>query len=263
MDRDAAVSSDFAEPDNSSKDVLDPTGTLAELAAILTSAQTLEMVLEDIAALAKDRISGADEVSVTLINDSRPSTVASTGSLATDLDERQYQANWGPCLDSAGTGQMLIVDDMATGTRWPDFRKRALEVGVHSSMSAPLPTQQDLGGALNIYARAPRAFGDPSRSMAQSFADHAALALAHAYRYSHVANQAKTLREAMQSRAVIEQAKGILMGARQIDADEAFNTLVRLSQAQHIKLRELAARIVTQASGHPVNLDERGPSGNG
>ncbi|MFL6115671.1 MAG: hypothetical protein ACJ786_30635, partial [Catenulispora sp.] len=65
-------------------DALDPTGTLAELAAIVASAQTLEMVLEDLVGLVRDRISGADEVSMTLIDGGRPRTVASTGSLATE-----------------------------------------------------------------------------------------------------------------------------------------------------------------------------------
>src|SRR4051812_34415703 len=236
-------------------DALDPTGTLAELSAIVASAQTLEMVLEDLVGLARDRISGADEVSMTLIDGGRPSTVASTGRLALEMDERQYAAGWGPCLDCISAGRLLAVDDAATETRWPQFIEKAREIGMGSSISAPLPTQQHLGAALNVYATAPHAFGGPSRELAQSLAAHAALALAHAYRYTSAARQAETLREAMRSRAVIEQAKGILMAARQCGDEDAFDMLVRLSQARHVKLRELAARIVTEASGHPVELD--------
>jgi GAF domain-containing protein len=243
------------ERDSRPADVLDPTGILAELSAIVGSAQTLEMVLEDIVGLARDRISGADEVSMTLIDGGRPSTVASTGSLAREMDERQYDAGWGPCLDCAAAGQLLAVDDVAGETRWPQFLEKARELGVGSSISAPLPAQQQLSGALNVYATAPHAFGDPSRGLAQSLAEHTALALAHAYRYTSAARQAATLREALRSRAVIEQAKGILMAARQCTADDAFDALVRLSQTRHVKLRKLAAQIVTEASGHPVEPD--------
>jgi len=212
-------------------------------------------VLEDLVGLARDRISGADEVSMTLIDGGRPSTVASTGRLALEMDERQYDAGWGPCLDCIPAGRLLAVDDAASETRWPQFIEKAREIGMGSSISAPMPTQQHLRGALNIYARTAHAFGDSSRELAQSLAVHAALALAHAYRYTSAARQAETLREAMRSRAVIEQAKGILMVARQCSDEDAFDTLVRLSQSRHVKLRDLAAQIVTEASGHPVELD--------
>jgi GAF domain-containing protein len=172
------------------------------------------------------------------------------------MDERQYAAGWGPCLDAATSGGLLAVDDAATETRWPQFTEKARELGVGSSVSAPLPTQQHAGGSLNIYSTAPHSFDDPGRVLARSFADHAALAMAHAYRYTHAAHQAESLREAMRSRAVIEQAKGILMAARGLHSDDAFDVLVQLSQTRHIKVRKLAAQIVSQASGHPVSIDE-------
>ncbi|HSP37291.1 MAG TPA: GAF and ANTAR domain-containing protein [Frankiaceae bacterium] len=235
---------------------LDPTGTLAQLSTILTSAQTLDAVLDDIVVLAKSRIPGADEVSMTMIDKGRPSTVASTGNLAVDMDQRQYDSGWGPCLDAADTGQMLVVEDMSTETRWPEFRDRGREIGIASSMSTPMPLQQHVGAALNAYARTPHSFDESSREWARAFAEHAALALAHAYRYTQIAHQAESLREAMRSRAVIEQAKGILMAARRMTADDAFNVLVQISQTRHIKLRQLAAQVVSQASGHAVSLDE-------
>lgn len=187
--------------------------------------------------------------------DSAVSPIASTGPLASEMDERQYAAGWGPCLDAAEAGELLGVDDTAAEERWPQFTEKAREIGVGSSLSAPLATQQHLGGALNMYAATPHAFGAPSQELAQSFAAHASLALAQAYRYTSVANQAKTLREAMRSRAVIEQAKGIVMAARRVDATTAFDMLVKLSQNRHIKLRELAAQIVTQASGRLVEVE--------
>jgi transcriptional regulator with GAF, ATPase, and Fis domain len=247
-------SSDTA-PASETGDVLDPTGVLGELSRILGSTESLETVLEGIVALAKDRIPGADEVSITLVHGDRASTVASTGTLATEMDERQYASGWGPCLDSAEAGELLAVDDTATETRWPEFVAKGQELGVGSSISAPMPTQQHVGGALNTYARTPHAFGEPSRNLARSIAAHAALALAHAYRYASVAREAASLQEAMRSRAVIEQAKGMIMAVRNCSADDAFAILVRLSQTSNQKLRDVAAQTVDQVSGQTVNSD--------
>jgi GAF domain-containing protein len=237
-------------------DALDPTGTLAELSRIISSGQQLGDVVGDIVQLARSRIPGTDEASLTLIESGVPGTAASTASLAVELDERQYETGWGPCLDSAAAGELLVLDDIENETRWPQYVQKATELGVHSSVSAPLPTQDIFGGGLNLYARRAHAFTGEGRELAMSFAAHIALAVAQAYRYDRAAHEAETLRAAMASRAVIEQAKGILMAARQCDAEEAFNALVKLSQRRHVKLRALAADIVTEASGHPIVLDD-------
>jgi GAF domain-containing protein len=172
------------------------------------------------------------------------------------MDERQYDAGWGPCLDAAASGELLYVDDVNGETRWSDYIAKAKEEGVGSSMSAALPAQQDITGALNVYAVEPHAMTEQSRDLARSFADHAALAIAHAHAYTDVAHQAEMLREAMRSRAVIEQAKGIFMAARQCGPDEAFDVLVHLSQARHVKLREVAAQVVSHASGQNIPVEQ-------
>jgi GAF domain-containing protein len=247
---------DSTGTESTGTDVLDPTGVLRQLSGILQSSEDLTTVFEDIAALAKDTLPGAHEVSVTLVQGGRAETVASTGELAVVLDERQYDAGWGPCLDAADSGDLLYVEDTATETRWPVYCSKATELGVRSSLSAAMPTQQEIAGALNVYATAPSAMSSDDRELARSFADHAALAITHAHQYSDIARQAQTLREAMRSRAVIEQAKGIFMAARQCGPDEAFDVLVRLSQTRHIKLRDVAAQVVSQASGQEIAVEQ-------
>jgi GAF domain-containing protein len=214
------------------------------------------MVLTDVVTIARDNLPGADEVSITLLEDDHPITIASTGELATEMDERQYEVGWGPCLDAASNSSVLLVDDVRTDTRWPDYAEKAQEVGVGASLSAPLPTHQRFGGALNIYSRSPNAFDDQSCRTASSFAAHVALALDQVRSHLRVARQAETLQDAMRSRAVIEQAKGILMALHKTSADEAFELLVRMSQHSHVKLRDVAARLVGQVSEHPVSFDD-------
>jgi GAF domain-containing protein len=233
---------------------LDPTGILTELTLALQSPASFEAAMNEVVTLAERRIPGVGAASITLIDDGA-GTVASTETLATELDERQYSAGWGPCLYAGEFGQLARMDDSANETRWPDFAEAAVAAGVGSSLSAPLPSQQHISGALNLYAYEPHAFDEPSSRLAESFAAHVALMLAQAFNYTDASRQAATLQEAMHSRAVIEQAKGILMAARECGADEAFDILVRQSQTRHVKLRDVAAQLVAQASGHPTTFD--------
>jgi GAF domain-containing protein len=107
---------------------------------------------------------------------------------------------------------------------------------------------------MNLYARSPKAFGRADREDGEAFAAQAAIVLANAQAYWDAHTLSLRLGDAMQSRAVIEQAKGILMAAEGLAEDEAFDMLVRASQRENTKLREIARRIVEGAV-------ERGRSG--
>lgn len=217
------------------------------LASVTLAELSLEEVLERAAQVAKDAVAGADEVSVTVEN-GRPVTVAYTGRLALDVDESQYTAGYGPCLDAIRLNQTVIVKDQPTDPRWPQYRPRAVEAGIGSSMSVPLVVGDRPIGAFNIYATRSQAFADEAVSLAEELAGYAAVMLSNAGLYFAASAQAGQMREAMQSRAVIEQAKGILMGGRRCDSDEAFAILVRLSQQSGRKLHVVAQTLVDQAA---------------
>jgi GAF domain-containing protein len=156
--------------------------------------------------------------------------MASSGQLATDVDERQYAAGYGPCLDAVRLGEIVSVPDLAHETRWPDYVPRALEAGVAASVSVPLPIEDRHIGAMNIYTRQTEIFDDAAIETARTIAGFAAVALVNADRYQKSTTLANQLEEALQSRAVIDQAKGILIAQHHCTADEAFDMLVRLSQ---------------------------------
>ncbi|MFG1928907.1 GAF and ANTAR domain-containing protein [Cryptosporangium sp. NPDC048952] len=219
---------------------------LAEVGRIVLADRTLDEVLEQVALLARKAIAGASEVSVTLVVRDRPTTAAFTGPLALELDERQYAAGFGPCLDAARGGEMMVIADMATEARWPRYCPAALERGARSSLSVPLPVQEHVVGALNIYGGVPDAFPAESVRAGVLFASYAAVAVANAHLYATTAELAEGMRQAMTSRAVIEQAKGILMAQRGCSAEEAFGQLTRVSQHANRKLREVAADLVAR-----------------
>jgi len=218
----------------------------AELGKIVLGDEPLAQILERVVHVASRVLPTTAEASITLISADNPFTVAFAGERAIALDERQYQADRGPCLDAASSAQLIQIPDMKQETRWPAFAQAATELGVQSSLSVPLPIQRDLTGALNFYSSDPHGFDEQSIELAQTFAGHAGVAVANAHLYETTAALAEQMQDAMRTRAVIEQAKGIIMREQRCDADEAFDTLVRMSQQSHVKLRELAQRIVDE-----------------
>ena len=219
----------------------------AELARIALADHSMESVMTKIAEISKRVVPGADEVSVTLVDQRSARTVASTGPLAVDLDEVQYAHDRGPCLASIAEGTMVEIAVMSDEQRWPEFTAAAADRGAGSSLSIPIPLQRGVAAALNIYSLRARAFDEGGRSLADTFAGYAAVAIANMHVYEAQGRVAEQLQTAMQSRAVIEQAKGIIMGRQRCTADEAFAELVALSQHSNRKLRDVAQGLVEDA----------------
>lgn len=228
--------------------LLEPHTAFAELSKIMLGSQPLTAVLERVAELAKQTLPGADEVSVTLVDGDNVGTVVFTGNLAAGLDERQYESGFGPCLDAAASGATVRIDDTAHEEKYTDFAAMALRFGVRSTLSVGLPVPQRTIGALNIYVGADEPMDAEAQELAQTFAGYAAVALANATLYTSTADLAEQMQHAMQSRAVIEQAKGIIMAERRCSADDAFTLLVRWSQDRNRKLRDLADEIVARVT---------------
>jgi GAF domain-containing protein len=222
---------------------------LAELDALAIGIEPFESVLGDLVTVAARVLAPGGEASVTLLRADVATTAASTSEVARGLDERQYAQGAGPCFDSASGGASVVIADMSDEKRWPAFAELARDAGMASSMAVPLPIQREVTGALNIYSPDRGAFDDGSVELAQTFASYAAVALANAQRFSSAVALAAQMREAMATRAVIEQAKGIVMRDRGCSPDEAFEALVKLSQDMHIKLRTIAQRLVDHTSG--------------
>jgi GAF domain-containing protein len=224
----------------------DPAEALERLGRLSLRELSMDGLLQTVADLTKTVMPGNPEASVLLLVKDRPTTVVSTGELATDLDETQYERGHGPCLHAARTGEVTEIPDTRAEDRWPDYTPRAVEHGNLSSLSIPLAIDQDeqVTGALNIYARRPNAFDEASRSVATRFAPYAAVAAGNLHAYQSARDMADHLQTALESRAVIDQAKGILMERYKLTADQAFQLLVRASMMTNRKLRDVADHLV-------------------
>ncbi|MFI1988473.1 GAF and ANTAR domain-containing protein [Actinoplanes sp. NPDC020271] len=225
-------------------DPADSAAAFAELGRIKLGETDLNGVLDRVADLAQRTLPGAAQVSITLIRDGAAHTPAHTGEMALRLDAWQYEQDHGPSLEAAAQKTTVYVADAAGDDRWGDWPTRAAMCGAGSMLSVGLPIVENVSGALNIYSKSARAFDEEAIAMAQTFVRYAAVALANAHLYDTTAALAGHMQAAMESRAVIEQAKGIIMGERRCTADEAFAILTKVSQDTNRKLRDVAATLV-------------------
>ena len=224
------------------------TARRAELVGLLQAEESYEQTLQRLADLACAAIPGCTAGSVTLWREGHPYTVVSTDCLAQEVDNAQYETLEGPCLDASRYGEKYVVRDMAADARWPVFAGVAATKGIRSSLSLPLVVRGTPIGALNLYSSDRDGF-QGATEMGRLFAGQAGVAIANAELYRASRTLADQLQDAMTSRAVIEQAKGVLMAGQRCGPEEAFELLKQASQRENVKLREIAQRIVAQQRG--------------
>jgi GAF domain-containing protein len=218
----------------------------AETTRLLYVSEDLDETLLRVTTLATQTIEGCEVASLTMKEGGRLVTRAPTGDLALRCDEIQYEEGEGPCLDAALHEGLVHTRDSANDDRWPRFSRRVSEEeGVGGMLSCQLAVGDPRGsralGGLNLYATRPDAYGEADRMLATLYAAHAAVII-------DAARREVQLREAMASRDVIGQAKGILMAQGGVTADDAFSQLRLASQRLNVKLRDLASDVVARRS---------------
>lgn len=225
----------------------DTLGSLSR--ALLTEDANLQAGLRRIAQAGCSLLANCVGASVTLIERGRPATVAATNDMTLALDESQYRVDDGPCLTAARQNHTIRIDDLPNNPRWPQFTAAATAAGVSSSLSMPLSiADQSYCGGLNIYGHKQASFSEEDELLARAFADQASVIVANTRAYWTAFEMTKNLATAMQSREIIDQAKGILMVTHQLNSDAAFDLLRQRSQSENRKLRDIAAEIVDTAT---------------
>ena len=214
-------------------------GQVEQLHGVTVDDDAIETMLTTITRGAVAAIPGAARAVITLVDDGEVASVAATDSIAARMDELQAKHDAGPCLESAWRLRHIRISDYATHTRWPQYTANVLTLTpVRSTISVQLYRTGTSMAALNIHADQPHAFDTSAIATASMFATHAALAL-------HADVRDSQFKEALASRDVIGQAKGILMKDFAVNADGAFDLLRRASQDTNIRIVDLARRLVT------------------
>jgi GAF domain-containing protein len=241
---------------NASPSVSDPsrvpdlTVAFRELQRLLITTSELDAFLAALASLAVELISPVSSCGITLRRNGEPMTVSSSDPLARRIDELQYGRGVGPCLQALHTGDIVSVTDLAEEQRWGDYPRDALSWGVAASLSLPLTAGAPTVGAMNLYSVHPHEFTAAEIAQGVSFAAQASGALLLVARHESLLKVNAQLRDALASRAVIDQAMGVLMGTRHISATEAFDALRSQSQHRNVKLRTVAADVVATITNH-------------
>jgi transcriptional regulator with GAF, ATPase, and Fis domain len=222
----------------------DVTAALDGLTEVMRQEEDLGVILHRACLQAIHAIPEADAASVVLLRDNEPHTAAATDDVAAGADLAQYRAGEGPCLEAAKSSEVIRVSVTEAEDHWPGFADAARTLGVTSYLSAPLFVDQEYHGSLNLYAEQEHGFCRLDAALLELYTTAAEGALANARRYLRSREHIAQLRRALTSRAVIDQAKGIIMAANRVDADEAFELLVQRSQQENLKLKDLASRFI-------------------
>jgi GAF domain-containing protein len=222
--------------------------SLLELSSLLLGEETVHSVLERIVELACAAIPGCTHCGVSLLSDERVTTAAASDGTTLQLDGAQYTTGEGPCLHAARTGTIVRVDDMANDGRFPLFALEAVRLGINSTLSLPLTVKGVSIGALNIYGESLKAFDDVSERLGLRFARQASATLANVEIHDRTVLLVTQLNEALGSRSVIDQARGILIARTGCSADAAIETLKKRSQRENRKLRDIAIELVADAT---------------
>jgi GAF domain-containing protein len=221
---------------------------LEALTSVLVSTTHKETILQAVAEQVVGVVPGADMASITILGEDGPYTSASTDPRAWQIDDAQYAEDDGPCLRAARTGQLVRIEVAHAAELWPTFARVSKELGVGSFLAAPLAVDRHAAGAVNLFSYGTHGFQEIDAQFLLLYTLVAQSAMQSVGRVRVAEEQVEQLRAAMESRAVIEQAKGILMAVRGLTDDQAFQALVAQSQRDNVKLRTVARRFVAMAT---------------
>lgn len=243
--------------------VVDPRAkALSALTRFQVASTTVGDALHRIAEITLEAVPSADVAGMTMLGeDGRPTTAIYTDARSPAIDEAQYRDGVGPCLSAWRDKAIVRVDDIKEVLSvYPAFAEACQEHGVRSTLSVPLVNGDASIGALNLYAHVRAGFDDDDERLVEDLAAAAGVMLGNVSAYWAAFELSQHLDEAMRSRAVIEQAKGMLMARDPaVTADEAFDLLRRASQRENVKLRLIAQRIVDRRN--PAAAEEPGAPG--
>lgn len=226
-------------------------GQFVSLAERLLEATTVHEVLQRVIDAGKAVVAGADLVSVTMRSpEGGFHTPVETDMLATRLDELQYSLDEGPCVEATRTPGLGLIAcaDLQAGAEFPRWGPAAATTGARSVLAVGLFPAGEAPrlGALNFYSFAVDGFAAADPDIALILAAHASTALAATKGSTAAELEVAQLKEALASRDVIGQAKGILMERRGISAAEAFDVLRSASQSLNVKLAQVAQTIASR-----------------
>ncbi|HUR52209.1 MAG TPA: GAF and ANTAR domain-containing protein [Mycobacteriales bacterium] len=174
--------------------------------------------------------------------------VAASSERTEDLEAFQVQRSQGPCHDCYNDGLPVLVADLARAAdRWPEFVPHALGLGFSSVHAVPLRLRGNVIGAMGLFGTTPGALNEEDLRLGQALADVATIALVQERAAADSAALNEQLQHALDSRVMLEQAKGVLSYSGELDMPAAFEVLRRYARNHNLKIADVAAALVNRA----------------
>lgn len=190
---------------------------------------------------------GVDGAAVSVAEDGEPlSLVAATDGAVAGVEARQLEAGRGPCWEAFEAGDPVVVDDLASETRWDDWCELARNAGFSAVAGIPMPVAERRIGALDLYHRAVHAWTSEELRVAQVLADTASGYIVNTTELTRSRTLADQLQRALDSRVIVEQAKGVLVERRGVSPDEAFGVLRTYARSHSMRLHEVCRQVVEE-----------------
>ncbi|MEV4754917.1 GAF and ANTAR domain-containing protein [Micromonospora sp. NPDC049559] len=227
--------------------VLETAALLRELTAGLIASSDFDAALAQLARTSRDAIPGVSWCGVTVLRAGEPASVATSDVHRSDLDRLQYGAD-GPAMTAIRQREMILAEDLRRETRWPRWTRRALALGVHGVLSAPVDIDDQVIGSINLYSGRPGVLTASRQLTAMLLAEHAGLLLAAVRDRARQSELAGELDETLAGGEVIGQAIGVIMTQRRCSAQDALQVLRSASAALSLPLREVSERLVGSAA---------------
>ena len=173
--------------------------------------------------------------------------VASTSEEAETVEVMIVAAGAGPCIDSFKTGSVVSVPDIAADSDlWPRFRRTALDQGFRAAHATPLRLHGEVIGAMNLLSTMSGPLSDRDARLAQALADVATVGILHERSFRQPETVTAQLHLALDTRVLVEQAKGVLAHVRSCTMSEAFEALRDYARDHDITLRSAAEGVVNR-----------------
>jgi GAF domain-containing protein len=218
--------------------------TLSRFAVVLPAGYDLEAVLTELTE-SVTAVLGLSGAGVTMADDGRLRFVTAVSEASGDLERNQEEQQAGPCRDAYDTGDVVRVTDVREeSTRWPEFSATAARLSVAGVAGIPMRLADQVIGALNLYASGPRVWTDEDIAVAEVLADVATSYVVNASKLRQQEQLTEQLQHALESRVVIEQAKGITAQQNSVTIDQAYQLMRGHARNNNTSLRVVAEAIV-------------------
>jgi GAF domain-containing protein len=220
---------------------------LDQLADLRTTPVTVEEALDRVVESA-DALFGVDGTTLMLVDrDQVLRNLAASDRRAALLEELQAEHGEGPCVDAFDDKQPVSADDLAREARWPAFAPDAARRHLLAVLASPIPYSEQAVGVVAVFAAEPHPWTEAEREAIVAFTDLVALLILNAMEATERGRLAAELQVALDSRVVIEQAKGVLVGRHGLTTRQAFERLRRQARDQRRPLSEVARAVVSAA----------------